>query len=466
MLSAVGFSQTQMAFPDLSKARGASRRVAALLDRVPAVDGDAPGIELGPRRALLAAEEKGGGGGGGNDGRALEVVAVASSSSASASPAPAAFAEISDAAPVTGAATSSSSSPPATNALVVVPCLGQVDFRSVRFAYPSRRGAPVLSDFSLSVRAGDTVALVGPSGGGKSTVLSLLLRFYDVDAGIVELDGSDVRSLALSSLRSRVALVAQEPVMFTGTIRDNVVYGLEGFGGANLEEEKDTEEVVATATMTKKRGLFSSLLSRHDKGTGDGADEEAAAPAAVLSSLSRKKSERRILEAPTATKVSDGMLRAALVAANAAEFVDRAPRGVDTRLGQGDGGVQLSGGQKKRLAVARALLRDPAVLLLDEATSALDAASEAAVVAALERASEGRTTLVVAHRLSTVAKSDCLAYVSGGRVAEKGTHQELLAAGGAYAALVTMNNSSSGSGGSSGSAGAAAVEGSSSSSSS
>ena len=159
---------------------------------------------------------------------------------------------------------------------------------------------------------------------------------------------------------------------------------------------------------------------------------------------------------------SDERLWAAAEAANAAEFVDAAPRGVDTRLGQGDGGVQLSGGQKQRLAIARALLRDPAVLLLDEATSALDAASEAAVVAALEKASEGRTTLVVAHRLSTVARSDCLAYVSGGRVAEQGTHQELLAAGGAYAALVAMNNSSSGS---AAATAAAAVEDASSSSS-
>ena len=466
MLSAIGFSQVQMAFPELSKARGASKRVASLLDRVPAVDGDAPGVELGPRRPLAAAaaaagaeEEKGGGGGSSSSSRALEVVAVASSASSSSS-----SSAVAAPAPSASLSSSSSLSPPSTSNNLAVPVLGRVDFRSVRFVYPSRRAAPVLTDFTLRVPAGDSVALVGPSGGGKSTVLSLLLRFYDVDAGGVELDGRDVRSLTLSSLRSRVALVAQEPVMFTGTIRDNVVYGLEGFGGANKEEEAEEKEAAVT-TKKERRGLFS--LSRRRKGNngvvvGGGTDEEAAAAAAaVLSSLSPNGKKKKGSSNKTKT-ISDAMLRAALVAANAAEFVDAAPRGVDTRLGQGDGGVQLSGGQKQRLAIARALLRDPAVLLLDEATSALDAASEAAVVAALEKASEGRTTLVVAHRLSTVARSDCLAYVSGGRVAEQGTHQELLAAGGAYAALVAMNNSSSGS---AAATAAAAVEDASSSSS-
>ena len=330
-----------------------------------------------------------------------------------------------------------------------MPCVGRVDFRSVKFAYPSRKTAPVLTDFSLGVPEGTTVALVGPSGGGKSTVLSLLLRFYDVDSGSVELDGRDVRSLTLSSLRSRVALVAQEPVMFTGTIRDNLVYGLEGFGGANREETPEVGEAASATTTTKKkkkkRGLFflSRQRGRRDgNGGGDNDDEEAAA-ANVLSRKNTKNAAAAAPTPPTATKLTDETIRAALVEANAAEFVDAAPRGVHTRLGQGDGGVQLSGGQRQRLAVARALLRDPAVLLLDEATSALDAASEAAVVSALERASEGRTTLVVAHRLSTVARSDSLAYVSGGRVAEQGTHQELLAAGGAYAALVAMNSKSS-----------------------
>ena len=447
-----------MAFPDLSKARGASRRVAALLERVPAVDGDAPGVELGPRKVLNAEEKSAGGGGS----KGLEVVTVASSSSAAsaaAAPAPApdpapAPAPAPDPAPApapaaAAAAAATGAAPSSSNALVV-PCVGRVDFRSVKFAYPSRKTAPVLTDFSLGVPEGTTVALVGPSGGGKSTVLSLLLRFYDVDSGSVELDGRDVRSLTLSSLRSRVALVAQEPVMFTGTIRDNLVYGLEGFGGANREETPEVGEAASattttTTTTTKKRGLFflSRQRGRRDgNGGGDNDDEEAAA-ANVLSRKNTKNAAAAAPTPPTATKLTDETIRAALVAANAAEFVDAAPRGVHTRLGQGDGGVQLSGGQRQRLAVARALLRDPAVLLLDEATSALDAASEAAVVSALERASEGRTTLVVAHRLSTVARSDSLAYVSGGSVAEQGTHQELLAAGGAYAALVAMNSKSS-----------------------
>jgi len=424
MLSAIGFSQTQMAFPDLSKARGASRRVAALLDRVPAVDGDAPGIELGPRKVVLEEqqqeqeqEQEQESKSNSNSSRDLDVVAVSSSPSA-------VVPEISNA---EAAATSTSSS----SSSQIVPCLGRVDFSSVKFAYPSRRGAPVLTDFTLRVPAGQMVALVGPSGGGKSTVLSLLLRFYDVDAGSVELDGRDVRSLTLASLRSRVALVAQEPVMFTGTIRDNVVYGLEGFGGANVEEEGKEKE----KGEKKKRGGFLFSRKGGKENNNKDNDEEAAV---VLSSLKKKMTNS---SSSTPAKITDAMLRAALVAANAAEFVDAAPRGIDTRLGQGDGGVQLSGGQKQRIAIARALLRDPAVLLLDEATSALDAASETAVVAALEKASEGRTTLVVAHRLSTVANASSLAHVSGGRITEQGTHQELLAAGGAYAALVAMSSS-------------------------
>lgn len=429
MLSAIGFSQVQMAFPDLSKAKGASRRVAALLDRVPAVDGDAPGVELAPHRALAAAgEEKSGGRGGGS--AALEVVAASSSSSVSVS---VAVPENSTVAPASAAPATIGATIPSSSSPLVVPVFGRVDFVSVKFAYFSRKAAPVLTDFTLSVPAGATVALVGPSGGGKSTVLSLLLRFYDVDAGRVELDGRDVRSLALSSLRSRVALVAQEPVMFTGTIRDNVVYGLEGFGGANLEEKQEERKAVAVVTKEKKRGLFFSRKKKNDGGVGD---EEAAF---VVSSLSKRKKKSTTTSATS--RITDEMLRAALVAANAAEFVDATPCGIDTRLGQGDGGVQLSGGQKQRLAIARALLRDPAVLLLDEATSALDAASEAAVVAALEKATEGRTTLVVAHRLSTVRNADALAFVSGGEVKEQGTHEELLAAGGAYAALAEMNNS-------------------------
>ena len=438
MLSAIGFSHIQMAFPDISKAKGASRRVAALLDRVPAVDGDAPGVELGPR-TLLAAERDNNGGS-----AALEMVAVSSSSS---DPTAAAVPEISTAA--TAATTGATSFPSSSSSSLVVPVLGRVDFVSVKFAYPSRKAAPVLTDFNLRVPAGTTLALVGPSGGGKSTVLSLLLRFYDVDAGGVELDGRDVRSLTLPSLRSRVALVAQEPVMFTGTIRDNIVYGLEGFGGANVEQ-KEEKVGEATTTMTEedkeqKRGLF--FFSRKTGNKNDGAtagDEEA--PVAVASLSNKKKNNTSTTtssSSSSATKITDSMLRAALVAANAAEFVDASGRGVDTRLGQGDGGVQLSGGQKQRLAIARALLRDPAVLLLDEATSALDAASEAAVVAALEKASEGRTTLVVAHRLSTMRNADALAFVSCGQVKEQGTHEELLAAGGAYAALVAMNDTSS-----------------------
>jgi ABC-type multidrug transport system fused ATPase/permease subunit len=236
---------------------------------------------------------------------------------------------------------------------------GAVRFENVSFAYPSRAQA-VLTNVDLVVEPGEVVALVGPSGSGKSTVLSLLYRFYDVDQGRVLFDGVDVRHLSLRDLRGSLAMVAQEPVLFSGTIRENIAYGRDGA----------TEEQILAAAKD----------------------------------------------------------------AFAHDFITGFPEGYATVIGER--GTKLSGGQKQRIALARALLANPRVLILDEATSNLDAESEAAVQAALARLMHGRTTIVVAHRLSTVRDADRIVVLDGARIVEQGGHDELMARRGTYHRLV------------------------------
>jgi ABC transporter fused permease/ATP-binding protein len=237
---------------------------------------------------------------------------------------------------------------------------GAIRLEEVSYAYPARPGVAVLDHVDLEVKPGSVLALVGPSGAGKSTVLHLLFRFADVQRGRITLEGVDVRRLRLADLRRAMALVAQEPVLFSGTIHDNIAYARDGVDRAAVER--------------------------------------------------------------------------AARDANAHDFISRFPDGYDTVIGER--GVKLSGGQKQRIAIARALLADPRVLVLDEATSNLDAESEALVQQALSRLMHGRTTVVVAHRLSTVRDADRIAVVDGGRIVEQGRHDELMAAGGVYRRLV------------------------------
>ena len=236
---------------------------------------------------------------------------------------------------------------------------GKVIFEAVSFNYESNTGLKVIEDFSINIPAGSMAAFVGPTGAGKSTLIKLILRFYDVNSGRITLDGHDLRDLQLADLRSSVGLVSQDVFLFHGTVRENIAYG-----------------------------SFDATL------------EDVAEAAKV---------------------------------AEAHEFITQLPDGYDTIVGER--GIKLSGGQRQRISIARAVLKNPPILILDEATSAVDNETEAAIQRSLEKIAVGRTTIVIAHRLSTVRNADQIFVLEKGRLKENGTHDELVELGGTYAAL-------------------------------
>ena len=245
----------------------------------------------------------------------------------------------------------------APDAIEVGRLCGEIRYESVSFGYDNER--PVLKNIDLTIHPGETIAFVGPSGAGKTTLCSLLPRFYDATEGAIFVDGLDIRTVQLESLRRQIGIVQQDVFLFSGTLRDNIAYG-----DLNANEED----------------IWEAARRAHLK-----------------------------------------------------EFIESQPDGLDTIIGER--GVKLSGGQKQRLAIARMFLKNPPILILDEATSALDTETERIIQRSLAELAQGRTTLVIAHRLATIKNADRIIVVTQDGIAEQGAHDELIESGGVYSRL-------------------------------
>ncbi|KAF6778540.1 hypothetical protein AHF37_01990 [Paragonimus kellicotti] len=330
---------------------------------------------------------------------------------------------------------------------------GNVTFQNVSFSYPTRPDIPVLKNFNLNLESGKSIALVGPSGSGKSTIVHLLQRFYDATEGQIKLEGVDIRELDLKTLREQLGCVQQEPILFEGTIAENIRMG---------KLDATTEEVEEAAILANAHNFileqpqvsflidltsseFTSVILKLNSTSALDTKSERV----VQMALEKASSGRTVvIVAHRLTTVRNvdlilvlnkGVIRESgthdeLIAQNGLYAAMLHNQAYDTLIGERGSG--MSGGQKQRIAIARALIRKPKLLLLDEATSALDTKSERVVQMALEKASSGRTVVIVAHRLTTVRNVDLILVLNKGVIRESGTHDELIAQNGLYAAML------------------------------
>lgn len=279
---------------------------------------------------------------------------------------------------------------------------GRVDFENVTFHY--NPAEPLLDNISFTAKPGEMIALVGPTGVGKTTIVSLIERFYDPISGSVRIDGVDIRDASLASLRSKISMVLQDVFLFNGTIAENIAYGLSGVEGDEFRK------------LITERGAL-DVCGVSDR----------------LTNVIRANPATDKIVSSSVINLDMDKIREAAKIAHADEFIMAMPDGYETMIGER--GVRLSGGQKQRIAIARAVLRQTPILILDEATSAVDNETEAEIQAAIENLAGSRTIIVIAHRLSTVMRADNILVLENGRIVESGRHEELLKNGGLYSKL-------------------------------
>ena len=319
---------------------------------------------------------------------------------------------------------------------------GAIELRNVHFRYPTRPDVEVCKGFNLSIAKGEVVAFVGPSGSGKSTIMNLLLRFYDPLEGQILLDGQDIRSINIQSLRSMIGYVGQEPVLFNLTVAENIAKGRSEVD-TSLMAIEDAMAASDRKIVAESGGACGGCCSGTSSDKSDEAKlakaggKNSNAAYAVIANEADGDVEMPPGKAPLAVSTDSDIVAAAELA-NAHTFISSFSKQYDTDVGEAS--ALVSGGQKQRIAIARALIKKPAVLLLDEATSALDATSERMVqdsIDALQRM-KAQTTIVIAHRLSTIKGADRIFVVDKGNIVAVGTHDALIAQGGLYSTLWAM----------------------------
>lgn len=329
----------------------------------------------------------------------------------------------------------------------------RIEFKGVSFRYPTRPEMKVCRNYNFVIEPGETVALVGPSGSGKSTIVNLLLRFYDPLQGQILIDGYDIKDLNIRWLRAQIGYVGQEPVLFAGSVAENIKYGRNDF----IDNEMLTMEQAIAATELEMNTLNETTKTHFCSQLCQSTICHALTPCVRLPDVDQPhpaqqahepKSSTRDIETNDSDNVPDDVLTASRLA-YAHDFITTFPQKYDTNVGEGS--IMVSGGQKQRIAIARALIKSPSILLLDEATSALDANSELMVQQSIEAMVKDPvnrpTTIIVAHRLTTVKHANKICVVDKGKIVEMGTHEELLSSGapvGLYRQLWEIQQNSTG----------------------